>query len=111
MASNIIEKINTSNYASWSIDIKCVLIDKGLWDIIESAMETLVKSETIFDDDVKAFKQRSNQVLSVIFFNIENGYQRIIADCSSAVETWSKILLHFHPDSRSFLMKSFTELI
>lgn len=111
MASNAIEKLNTSNYASWSIEIKYVLIDKGLWDVTQSAKETSVLSTTVTEADVKTFKQRSNQALPVIFLNNENEYKQIIADCSNAVEAWNEICLHIHPDSRSFLMKSFTELI
>lgn len=87
------------------------MIDKGLWDVTESAKETLVLSTTVTEADVKTFKQRSNQALPVIFLNIENEYKRIIADCSNAVEAWNEICLHIHPESRSFLMKSFTELI
>lgn len=111
MASNTIEKLNAANYAGWSVDMKYVLIDKGLWDVIESGKEELTVEKTVTEADVNAFKQRSRQALSVIFLNIETEFKRVIADCTNAVQAWNKIRLHFHPDSISFIMKPFSELI
>lgn len=111
MATKVIQKLNSSNYANWCVDIKYVLIDKGLWDIIESAKETLVKDDMITDDIVKIFKQHSCQALSVIFLNIESEYKRIIAVCTTVVDAWNKVCLNFYPDFRTFHMKSFTDRI
>lgn len=43
----------------------------------------------------------------MIFLNVKSEFKRVIAEFSDAVQAWNKILLQFHPDSRS----SFTELI
>lgn len=68
-------------------------------------------STTVSESDVNTFKEHSRQALSIIFFNIESEFKRVIAECTNAVQAWNKIRLHFHPDSRSFLIKSFTQLI
>lgn len=57
MASNTIEKWNSSNYAGWSVDMKYVSIDKGLWDVKESAKAELTVSTTVTESDVNTFKQ------------------------------------------------------
>lgn len=58
MASNTTEKLNSSNSAGWSVDMKYVLIDKGLWDVKESAKEELTVSTMVTESDVNTFKQR-----------------------------------------------------
>lgn len=72
MAVATIEKLNIFNYANLFTDIKCVLIEKGLWDIIKNSVERLKQTDKVTKDDVKSFNQHSGQALSVNILKCRN---------------------------------------
>lgn len=98
-----IEKLNANNYFNWASDIKYLLIEKGVWDIVN---ETLVETK-----DAVNFKSQSNLALSLIYLNIDPEYRKLIEDCDNPVVAWKKIKVNFCPDSRSHHMKLFTDLM
>ncbi|UYV66670.1 hypothetical protein LAZ67_4002502 [Cordylochernes scorpioides] len=73
-----VEKLNGQNYRSWKYNIKMLLIEKGLWDVI-------FKDEDAQDAQLKAQKDRA---LAVIALSINTERQIHIIDCSSPQDAW-----------------------
>lgn len=88
MATNTIDKLSFRNYSTWSCDLKYLLLEKGLWEIIEKKQKSLEISTMVTADDVEKFKSRANKVLSLVYLNIEPEFKRLVADCSEPVEAW-----------------------
>ncbi|GBM55425.1 hypothetical protein AVEN_123509-1 [Araneus ventricosus] len=65
MAGYSIEKLNASNYSSWSMDMKFVLMERGLWEIVNGAELSPEKSENL-DKDLREYKSRCNMAISLI---------------------------------------------
>lgn len=80
MAVVNIEKLNHRNYGSWSSDMKYLLLENNLWDIIEK--EKLAPDS---DADKNGFISFANQSLSIIYLNIDIDFKRIIDECVEPV--------------------------
>ncbi|UYV62960.1 hypothetical protein LAZ67_2002627 [Cordylochernes scorpioides] len=87
----VVEKLNGQNYRSWKYNIKMLLIEKGLWDV-------MFKDEDTQDAKLKAQKDR---VLAVIALSINTEHQIHIIDCSSPQNAWKNLEQVFEPKSRS----------
>lgn len=70
MASNVIEKLNMNNYTIWASDMKYLMLDKGIWDIIEKKLKVPTLNMTVTTEIKNAFIVRKNQALSLIYLNI-----------------------------------------
>ncbi|UYV73291.1 hypothetical protein LAZ67_10002537 [Cordylochernes scorpioides] len=86
-----VEKLNGQNYRSWKYNIKMLLIEKGLWDV-------MFKDEDTQDAKLKAQKDRA---LAVIALSINTEHQIHIIDCSSPQDAWKNLEQVFEPKSRS----------
>lgn len=62
------------------------MLDKGVWELTEKNLPVPEVSDSVTQDVITAFKVRQNQVLSIIYLNIEIEYKRILDNCSSPVE-------------------------
>lgn len=112
MTSNTIQKLNVSNYAVWSSDVKYLMLDKGVWDIIDKKLEIPKLSTTVTQANIDAFMVRRNQALSLIYLNIEPEFKRIVDDCGDdPVVAWKRLRDNFHPDTRAHHMALFSELV
>ncbi|GBM14113.1 Retrovirus-related Pol polyprotein from transposon TNT 1-94 [Araneus ventricosus] len=110
MAGYSIEKLNASNYSSWSMDMKFVLMERGLWEIVNGAELSPEKAENL-DEDLREYKSRCNMAISLIYLNIEKDYRKVIETFEDPVLVWTALEKYFRPDSRSFHMKIFSELV
>ncbi|UYV81507.1 hypothetical protein LAZ67_20001380 [Cordylochernes scorpioides] len=89
------EKLNGQNYRSWKYNIKMLLIEKGLWDV-------MFKDEDTQDAQLKAQKDRA---LAVIALSINTGHQIHTIDCSSPQDAWKNLEQVFEPKSRSRILQ------
>lgn len=113
MASAItIEKLNATNYVSWSADMKFLLLERNAWDIVNGTekLPEIKEGSSATPKDVKDFKTRENIALSLIYLFIQPEFRKIIEKCSDPVESWKKLHDHFYPDNRAQHMMLFTEL-
>ncbi|UYV83888.1 hypothetical protein LAZ67_X000522, partial [Cordylochernes scorpioides] len=90
-----VEKLNGQNYRSWKYNIKMLLIEKGLWDV-------MFKNEDTQDAKLKAQKDRA---LAVIALSINTEHQIHIIDCSSPQDAWKNLEQVFEPKSRSRILQ------
>ncbi|UYV62168.1 hypothetical protein LAZ67_1008103 [Cordylochernes scorpioides] len=90
-----VEKLNGQNYRSWKYNIKMLLIEKGLWDV-------MFKDEDTQDAKLKAQKDRA---LAVIALSINTEHQIHIIDCSSPLDAWKNLEQVFEPKSRSRILQ------
>lgn len=65
MTSNVIEKLNLLNYATWGSDTKYLMLERGIWEIIEKNLQISEVSATVTTKMVNAFIVRRNQALSL----------------------------------------------
>jgi transposase InsO family protein len=123
VSSYAIAKLNGTNYLNWAVDVKYLLIERGLWDIIADSKPGIIipgtKPGTVETkpidskpEELEKYKSRARVCLSIIYLNIEPEYRKIIENCGEdPVEAWRILKLNFCPDSRSSHMRLFTELI
>ncbi|UYV81752.1 hypothetical protein LAZ67_20002198 [Cordylochernes scorpioides] len=90
-----VEKLNGQNYRSWKYNIKMLLIEKGLWDV-------MFKDEDTQDAKLKAQKDRA---LAVIALSINTEHKIHIIDCSSPQDAWKNLEQVFEPKSRSRILQ------
>jgi hypothetical protein len=77
-----IDKLNASNY-NWKSDIKYLLIERSLWEIIEQKQRVPEISTTITAAQVEKFKNRASVRLSLLYLNIELEYRKLIESCTN----------------------------
>ncbi|UYV73950.1 hypothetical protein LAZ67_11001568 [Cordylochernes scorpioides] len=87
------KKLNGQNYRSWKYNIKMLLIEKGLWDVMFKDTQ---------DAQLKAQKDRA---LAVIALWINTEHQIHIIDCSSPQDAWKNLEQVFEPKSRSRILR------
>ncbi|UYV71336.1 hypothetical protein LAZ67_8002677 [Cordylochernes scorpioides] len=90
-----VEKLNGQNYRSWKYNIKILLIEKGLWDV-------MFKDEDTQDAQLKAQKDKA---LAVIALSINTEHQIHIIDFSSPQDAWKNLEQVFEPKSRSRILQ------
>ena len=99
MAESHCPKIGVLNYhnnASWSCDMKFILKDKNLWKIVKG-------SETCLgpDKDQKAYDEKAQKALSIIFLNLGEDLKNVIENCDYLKMTRELLISHLMPDSRA----------
>lgn len=107
----VIDKLNSSNYSSWSSDMKFILLERNGWDLVEGT-ETLPVIDdkgTYTEKDVQDFKKRQKIALSLIYLYLEPEYRIIVEECRDPKESWEKLRSHFYPDTRALHMILFSE--
>ncbi|UYV64557.1 hypothetical protein LAZ67_3001178 [Cordylochernes scorpioides] len=90
-----VEKLNGQNYRLWKYNIKMLLIEKGLWDV-------MFKDEDTQDAQLKSQKDRA---LAVIALSINTEHQIHIIDCTSPQDAWKNLEQVFEPKSRSRILQ------
>lgn len=93
-----IEKLNERNYSSWSIDIKFLLIERGLWKIVDQTETGPV--DTSDKVAVSNFSDKCDRALSTIYLNVSQEYKRLIKTECDPVSAWAKLKKYFEPDDR-----------
>ncbi|CAL1294137.1 unnamed protein product [Larinioides sclopetarius] len=113
------EKLNHDNYDQWSRDMKYVLMERGLWKIVngteKAPKDAVPKTGTDESPELSKaildYETRSNIAVSLIYLNIETSYRKIVENCEDPVTIWTELRRQFMPDSRSHHMRLFSELV
>lgn len=106
LLNTTISKLNGKNYSSWATDIKFLLIERGLWKVVnqdEKPPTDLVEAKT--------FNDKCDRALSTIYLNIEEEYKRLIKSETSPVKAWETLKVYFEPDDRVQHQLIFNELL
>ncbi|GBN18762.1 hypothetical protein AVEN_39693-1 [Araneus ventricosus] len=90
-------------------------MERCLWQIVSGTelypkISAGEKPEN-FDRDLREYKSRYNIAVSLIYLNIEKDYRKVIENFEDPVLVWTTLAKYFRPDSRSFHMKIFSELV
>ena len=106
--NNQIPKLAATNYASWAIDMKFLLLEKNCYDIV-----TGTEKEPTGDSaktELKDFNIRKRLALSILYLNISPEYRKIVENLEEPKDVWETLNRNFRPDNRSYHMKLVTEL-
>lgn len=104
-----IPKLSATNYASWSTDMKFLLLEKNCYDIVTGAEVEPVGESAVAAK--KEFLVRKRLALATIYLNISPEYRKIIEALDEPKDVWSTLATNFRPDNRAFHMQLFSDLI
>lgn len=79
-----VEKLNGENYATWSIQMKSLLITLDLWDVVQS--ECPVEA-----DKQASWKNLDQKALAMINLSVRPGELIHIKDCETAKGAWDSL--------------------
>lgn len=92
-----IAKLNSKNYALWSTDLKFLLIERGLWKIVNET-EKVPTSDKV--DELHAYLDKCDRALSTIYLNVGDEHKRLIKSESCPIRAWNTLKNFFEPDDR-----------
>ncbi|XP_054723284.1 uncharacterized protein LOC129233257, partial [Uloborus diversus] len=95
-------KLFDYNYASWKLDIKCVLIDRNCYEFVTNAEEVKC-DDAASERDKRDFEWRKRRAYTTIYQSVERKFQILIAQTESGKEAWEILKLNFEPTSRARL--------
>lgn len=106
-----IKKLNATNYPNWCLDLKYLLLEKGVCDIIVEFK--LVSVRLIQWQALILYLLNWQQIYHywAIYHNIKADYKKIIEDCADPVMADKKLQLNYCLGCRSHHMKLFTDQI
>ena len=102
-----IAKLNGRNFQSWKFNMKCLLMEKGLWRYVDATNlivkpEVLVESQTVNADAVAKSKEKLNeynlkadQAYSQIALYVEPELQIHVSTQGTASEAWENLKKQF----------------
>ncbi|GFQ70100.1 hypothetical protein TNCT_344631 [Trichonephila clavata] len=81
MANYSIPKLEGQNYISWANDVKYLLMERQVWNIvdekeIEPKLDASTDAEAV--KEVKNFKACKQIAMSIIYLNIDSSHRRIV---------------------------------
>ncbi|GFX89230.1 copia protein [Trichonephila clavipes] len=103
-----IKPLESSNYATWSTDVRFLLHEKNCFKIV-AGKETAPYSKEENRRELKDFNIRQRLALSILYLNISTEYRSIIENVTDPVEAWKLLRDNFRPDNRSYHLKLFGE--
>lgn len=96
-----IRPLEDVNFPQWSKEIKVILLERNLWEIVaEKEVEPTGEDKKLVND----FKIRKNKAFATIFMNVSKGLRPIIEHLEDPVLAWKKLKDYFQPDSRARTM-------
>ncbi|GFY02293.1 copia protein [Trichonephila clavipes] len=108
VSSYQIKPLESSNYATWSKDVRFLLHEKNCFEIV-AGKETAPDSKEENRRELKDFNIRQRLALSILYLNISTEYRSIIENVTDPVEAWKLLRDNFRPDNRSYHLKLFGE--
>ncbi|GFQ76117.1 retrovirus-related Pol polyprotein from transposon TNT 1-94 [Trichonephila clavata] len=108
MANYSIPKLEGQNYVSWANDVKYLLMERQVWNIvdekeIEPKLDVSTDAEAV--KEVKNFKARKQIAMSIIYLNIDSSHRRIVERIDDPVEAWKVLKTYYQPDSKAHHME------
>ncbi len=91
-----IDKLTGDNFSSWKFKLQLILMDRGLWEIVDGTEVAPANTNVSGKDDTKQqayidWKKRDNQALAQIALTVSNSELVHIRNAKSSNEAWSKI--------------------
>ncbi|GFQ91480.1 retrovirus-related Pol polyprotein from transposon TNT 1-94 [Trichonephila clavata] len=104
MVNYSIPKLEDQNYVSWANDVKYLLMERQVWNIvdekeIEPKLDASTDAEAV--KEVKNFKARKQIAMSIIYLNIDSSHRRIVERMDDPVEAWKVLKTYYQPDSKA----------
>ena len=96
-----IDKLDGSNYDSWKLLMKSLLIQNELWNVTSGS---IVKTE----NNAKDFDKVDQKALAAIMLNVKTQLLMNIKNCKTAAECWGKLEMmykHTGPGRKVTLFK------
>ena len=89
-----IEKLSGDNFSSWKFKLQMILMDRGLWEIVDGT--EVAPSSVGSGSDTKPqtyldWKKRDNQALAQIALTVSNSELVHIRNAKSSCEAWLKV--------------------
>ncbi|GFQ87175.1 retrovirus-related Pol polyprotein from transposon TNT 1-94 [Trichonephila clavata] len=114
MANYSIPKLEGQNYVSWANDVKYLLMERQVWNIvdekeIEPKLDVSTDAEAV--KEVKNFKARKQIAMSIIYLNIDSSHRRIVERIDDPVEAWKVVKTYYQPDSKAHHMEVYSSLM
>ncbi|GFR11939.1 retrovirus-related Pol polyprotein from transposon TNT 1-94 [Trichonephila clavata] len=114
MANYSIPKLEGQNYVSWANDVKYLLMERQVWNIvdekeIEPKLDASTDAEAV--KEVKNFKARKQIAMSIIYLNIDSSHRRIVERIDDPVEAWKVLKTYYQPDSKAHHMEVYSSLM
>ncbi|GFR21751.1 retrovirus-related Pol polyprotein from transposon TNT 1-94 [Trichonephila clavata] len=108
MANYSIPKLEGQNYVSWANDVKYLLMERQVWNIvdekeIEPKLDVSTDAETV--KEIRNFKARKQIAMSIIYLNIDSSHRRIVERIDDPVEAWKVLKTYYQPDSKAHHME------
>ncbi|GFR14224.1 retrovirus-related Pol polyprotein from transposon TNT 1-94 [Trichonephila clavata] len=113
MANYFIPKLEGQNYVSWANDVKYLLMERQVWNIvdekeIEPKLDASTDAEAV--KEVKNFKARKQIAMSIIYLNIDSSHRRIV-ERIDPVEARKVLKTYYQPDSKAHHMEVYSSLM
>ena len=93
-----VEKLTRENYHTWKFDMKMLLLDKDLWDVV-TGDETLAPGASA--DRRLKFKKLENRSLSMICLAISPDLKIYVRSATTGKEAWDALSKHFEEKTLS----------
>lgn len=112
-----IRKLDANNFVTWVKDMKFVLLEKNLWQLVQGIekapelKESDIGSGSAADIKRSEFLRRCGLALSTIYLNISDEYRSLIDNIEDPVKAWKVLAAHFQPDSKARHMSLFSQLL
>ena len=100
-----IEKLNGENYINWKFNMRCCLMERGLWGFISGKLlkpEVKTEGDNVSADDVNKSKEKlseyelkADKAYSLIALSVEKHLQIHVSSTNTAKEAWDSLQKHF----------------
>ncbi|XP_020413794.1 uncharacterized protein LOC18787954 isoform X2 [Prunus persica] len=94
----VVEVLNSSNYADWSVLVRTYLLAQDLWDVVEEEEE----EEEEADDKFKAWRKKNATALHAIQTSCGREAFSLIRNTTSAKHGWDTLAEMFKPKPRYY---------
>lgn len=83
-----IEKLDDSNYDSWCVLARSVLVHQNLWGIVSNE---LVKPEDEYSEEFKTWKRENEKAMAVLFLSLNASQINCVKNCTTANDIWNEL--------------------
>ncbi|XP_017475839.1 PREDICTED: uncharacterized protein LOC108366072 [Rhagoletis zephyria] len=85
-----IEKLDVSNYETWTVQMRSVLIHGGLWKVVTEVKPTNA-------DELALWTVSDEKALATIILSVKSNQLSYIKNCKSSAEAWLKLKEVYKP--------------
>ncbi|GBM98010.1 Intersectin-1 [Araneus ventricosus] len=93
------KKLNDDNYRQWKLDIKMLLMERGLFKFIDKSEPVLAEGAT--SREKMEFEHQKCKALATIYLSLEESQKDLVAEAETANEAWNLLEEIYEPKSRA----------